>query len=181
MASIKVSSRFLTVPSLTSLFLHSPAPTPWPPSPQPTAAPTFSFIRFTFWELLSVEEKTAAEGVGWTETTWDEPGSAPFEALSWSSLDEMQRGFLTELGYTEEIYDCYINHYDDYDWAELVTEGVSVHWEALGWSEASWNGDIDPPASNDMDWADLMSDEVAAAESLCYFQETWDGLPFDQW
>jgi hypothetical protein len=30
------------------------------------------------------------------------------------------------------------------------------------------------PASEDADWADLSSDEQAAAEQLGYTQETWD-------
>lgn len=46
------------------------------------------------------------------------------------------------------------------------------------WDEGD-EGDV--PSSDDKYFDELNSDEQAAAQSLCYFRELWDGeeLPFD--
>jgi len=76
------------------------------------------------------------------------------------------------------------NRYDDYTWAETATvcsSGTCVQTAltALGWTETLWNGGVLGPASEDKDWADLTTNEAAAAEFLCFDERDWDGMPLD--
>lgn len=70
-----------------------------------------------------------------------------------------------------------VNGYLDYDWSDLATVGIQQNLVTLGWTEDSWNGVDIPPASENLFFAELDSDEQAAAEAICFFQERWDGLP----
>jgi hypothetical protein len=51
----------------------------------------------------------------------------------------------------------------------------------LGWNESSWNGDIDPPATEETAWADLTAEEQAAAEFVCYEEGIWDELSLTEY
>lgn len=63
----------------------------------------------------------------------------------------------------------------------MVQYNISQYWEGLGWTIESWNEVIGPPASEDKFWMDLSEEEQAAADALCYFQETWDEIPLTLW
>ena len=71
-------------------------------------------------------------------------------------------------------WDCYINHYNFYDWDELVDDGVQEFFETLGWNNNSWIGNEDPPASDGKLWMDLSFEEKSAAEEVCFFKATWN-------
>ena len=44
----------------------------------------------------------------------------------------------------------------------------------LGWSELSWNEEIDAPASDSKSWNELNETEQLHATELCFNEETWD-------
>ena len=87
----------------------------------------------------------------------------------------------------EEVWDCYINHYYEYDWYELVEYNIVDDYVGLGWTEAMWecsdeegNDDDDDcevlvPESEDFDWEELSSKEQQHATNLCFFEELWNG------
>ena len=63
--------------------------------------------------------------------------------------------------------------WDDLDWTDM-NDAEQALWQTLGWDEASWQEDTDPPASNDTYWEDLTQDERDAATELGYNQSSWD-------
>lgn len=75
--------------------------------------------------------------------------------------------------------DCYLNHYGDYDWEELELYDIAIFYEALGWSQLAWDSGSQSlyPDTEEKFWAELSAAEQEAAEELCYFASTWDGLP----
>ena len=80
-----------------------------------------------------------------------------------------------------EIWDCWINHYENYDWEELGPRDANVQtwWEVLGWTEAAWDDGEGETITSDMIWVDLTPEQRAAAEFLCYDQNEWDGVNFE--
>ena len=44
----------------------------------------------------------------------------------------------------------------------------------LGWSEQSWDGLADAPASNEKAWKELNETELLHATELCYDEDVWD-------
>ena len=136
-------------------------------------------FRYRPWSDLTADEMAFATTVGWTESTWNEVGTASHEDLAFSSLSIEQQRALVSLGFYEAQYDCHVNHYEDYFWSELQEEELAIHYETLGWTEQSWNGTASAPASDDKDWADLSASEKAAAEALCWNQDLWDGMSLD--
>lgn len=134
-------------------------------------------IRYQPWSALTASQQAFATAAGWDETTWNNIGTADHESTSWEDLTLSQQHGLTSLGFYEDQYDCYIHHYEDYDWAELVQYNVSEHLETLGWTQAMWEGGTETPASDDKDWSQLTVEEQAAAEELCYDQDLWNEVP----
>jgi hypothetical protein len=120
------------------------------------------------------------------ENRWNLPFTAPVEMLSWEALSKEQLagaqiiGFVEEVE-AEEVWDCFQNHYEDYDWSELVQCNLSEYFSVLGWTEASWNGEAPPPASENSIWANLTKVEQDAAGRICFFNYTWDGVNIVDW
>jgi hypothetical protein len=133
-------------------------------------------FRYELWDdVSSIQQSVAETGLDYTEDTWNVPGTADVELLAFSSLTAENQVAALALGFNEEEWDCYINHYDDYSWAELATEGVQQYLITLGWTEDSWTTGSNPPASDDEFFNDLSSDETAAAEEICYNELLWNG------
>jgi hypothetical protein len=63
--------------------------------------------------------------------------------------------------------------WNDFDWNDLRPNEQEL-WGVLGWDEASWQEETDPPASEEMTWEELTDEERDAAEQLGYDQATWD-------
>lgn len=63
--------------------------------------------------------------------------------------------------------------WDELKWTDMNSAEQAL-WAALGWDEASWEEETDPPSSNDNYWEDLTGDEQAAAKELGYTQSLWD-------
>lgn len=136
--------------------------------------------RYWTWDGLDKDEQTLLVSIGWNKQTWDTPGTADFEFKSWNTLTWQQREALTEYGFYQNQWNCYMTHYDDYDWFELVMENVASHFETLGWTSDTWNTDQEPWAWK-ADWDDLSDAEQDAAWEICYFKEIWDEVPMEKW
>lgn len=136
--------------------------------------------RYWSWDGLDANEKQLLGSVGWTKNTWDTPGTAAFEFTSWNMLTWKQREALTEFGFYQNQWNCYMAHYDDYDWFELVMEDVAEHFETLGWTKETWSTNTEPWAWN-ADWDELDDAEQDAAWEICYVKETWDEIPLPRW
>lgn len=138
-----------------------------------------------------------------TNRTWNFPGTAAIEFLSYESIVNRSNAtydtvpatsatkqgdyrkteleVLTDLGLNDEaVYDCYVHHYHDYFWTELE-EVEQRALEGLGWNISSWEGIIAAPPSEDKFYAQLESDEKQAAAELCYLPETWDEVGMQFW
>ena len=138
-----------------------------------------------------------------TNRTWNFPGTAAIEMQSYESIanrsnvtyDTLPATFATkqgdyrktelevlaDLGLNDEaVYDCYVNHYNDYFWTEL-DEVEQRAFEGLGWNVSSWEGVIPAPQSEDKYYIQLDADEQQAAAELCYLPETWDEIGLQFW
>jgi hypothetical protein len=137
------------------------------------AEPSF---RYAIWDdVSSIKQSIAETGLDYTENTWNVPGTADVERFAFGALTAENQVAAFALGFNEEEWDCYVNHYDDYSWADLSTEGVQQYFITLGWTEDSWTTGSNPPASDDEFFDDLSSDETTAAEELCYNELLWNG------
>ena len=137
------------------------------------AQPAF---RYVVWAGVGSAQQTVAKtGLDYTEDTWNVPGTAEVERLAFSSLTNETQAAARTLGFSEEVWDCYVNHYDEYSWADLATEGVQQYYITLGWTEDAWTTGSNPPASDDEFFADLSPDETAAAEEICFNELLWNG------
>ena len=66
-----------------------------------------------------------------------------------------------------------IDFWEEVDW-EGMTPAEQWLWKVLGWTEASWNEEEKPPASEDKYWKQLTVEERFAAERLGYTKASWD-------
>ena len=156
-----------------------------PPTVAPTAPPTAMYsappavpTRYQPFAALSANIQGVLQtDLGYTEATWNVPGTNNLESNAFDSLPAPQQTAITDtLQWTDDQWDCHINHFDDYNWVELNQAGVQQYWVALGWSQTSWEGIAPAPASEEKEWGALTASEKTAAEMLCYFEELWNGL-----
>jgi len=148
--------------------------------------PAYPTVRFTVYDDLSSTARAAATtNLDYNENNWNAVGTAAIEQLSYETIENnsalQARSISNQLEMNEESWDCYINHYDDYDWDELDDDaGVQGSFRTLGYTQSSWqnNGAV---VTDNLDWSELSFAQRSAAENICYFQETWDeeSLPFD--
>lgn len=138
------------------------------------ALPRYPAARYTAWDKVGSSQQTnASSQLGYNKALWDLPGTNPVENLAWDSLSTKQKSGAPDLDCgNDKCWDCWINHYTDYDWSELEAFQVTG-WKTLGWTENGWNTNESPP-SEDLEWKQLSTTQRAAATSLCYFEETWD-------
>lgn len=139
------------------------------PIPRPSA-------RFVPWEDLVDDARTSLmENLGYTELTWNVLRLAEVESRGHFELMYYESDAAeTVLGLDARGWDCWMNHYDSYGWADLVGFGVVDSIAALGWSEDSWEGEADPPESDKKKWNELTEAEQLHATNLCFNQEIWD-------
>ena len=136
--------------------------------------------RYWTWDGLDSSEQKLMQVAGYSKDTWNNPGKASFESLSWEELGETQQEALLEYGFYEAQWNCFMTHYEDYDWFELVLEEVAEYFETLGWTEATWQSGEEPWAWN-ADWNELSESQQDAAWEICYFRELWDEVPLPDW
>jgi len=121
----------------------------------------------------------AANLLLYTEKTWNLPGTSDIEELSWSSLSDTQKFGASSIGFTEPTWDCWQNHFGDYLWRELAPEAESA-LTALGYNQVTWDNDRFIAVEDDY-WVEMDDDNDAnedkiALATLCYQEETWDGV-----
>jgi hypothetical protein len=93
---------------------------------------------------------------------------------SFDRLTDDQEAAVASLGISPESWDCHINHYNGFPWDQLNTVGAQQFFAVLGWTDESWAGLIDDPASEEASWDELTAAEQAAAEQICFFEEYWN-------
>ncbi len=171
----------------------SPSPTPelqpttWPTATHPDgnvnlpSIPPVDDIRYVLWDNLPERQKEIAIKLEYDSVTWNSPGTADIEYYSIASLDnDDDEAHISQLGFSNEQWDCYVHHYISFSWDMLENIGVVRHFILLGWSKSSWEGEIEQvPASEEKTWNDLTDDERAGATGLCYLFQTWDGYSLD--
>ena len=141
--------------------------------------PVYPEIRYTLWSESSPPIQDAAIDLGYNPSTWDEPGTAEVEELSYETINAPAT--MKVIGMNEVTWDCYMNHYEDFSWEELEEEEVQEWYEVLGWTERAWESGIDEPTTEEEDWDELSDEQRLAAENICFFRETWDGLNMADW
>ena len=182
----------------TALPSASPSATPTEPptlsseSPSvtfsPSSQPSYSYFRHSVSEIpypheryvayatiADTEFKMSINELGWVNAaTWDIPGSLPeLEELSYDGLSDGQRMSVDSIGWSQETWDCYINHYRGYsNWDQLISLGVANYFQTLGWDENSWPNDH--PALMSVKFQKLTQAQKKAAKELCYIKETWN-------
>jgi hypothetical protein len=140
-------------------------------------------FRYDEWNDLSAADQAVAEtGLGYAESTWNNPGTALVEENSWTSLTVANQAAAVTLGFDEVVWDCFINHYEDFFWEELATEEVQQYYVTLGWTEDSWNEIADAPETEDFFYNELSTEQQAAAKELCFDENLWnqETLPFEE-
>ena len=151
------------------------------PIPDMNDIPTiYPYFRYVMWDDMLPSQRAMAVTAGWDEESWDTPDKAKVEYKSFSELDDGPRQALLAMGFYEEQYDCYVNHYYGYSWAELVEWGLAEHYMAFGWTETSYTNDA-APAGWSKDWDELSDDQKEAADALCWFEEVWNEMTIEDW
>jgi len=124
-------------------------------------------------------QETAANNLHYTPITWNVVGGgfAPIETKGWTDLTPTERAGATQLGYYENVWDCFVDHYKSWTWDRLRTDNAFAHENAkeLGWTRTSWDGSGTPESDNKW-WGDLTDAEQSAANALCYFEENWNQI-----
>jgi hypothetical protein len=135
-------------------------------------------VRYLSWDDLTDDQKTSAILLSYNRTSWDIPGTNPIEMLQYNSLTVEESAAAQTLGYTTPLtWDCWQNHYFNYNWTYLGATYIQVvQWyEILGWNSIKWDNQlVDPPLTDGMTWYELRDNERYAAAQLCYTQQTWD-------
>lgn len=148
-------------------------------------------IRYTAFNKLDSTSRTIAqEKLGYDELTWNNHGLAPIEQRRWTHLTSNERDGADLLGFSQERWDCFINHFEDYAWDELAEIGNTIchthechrdksyiqqHYRQLGWTQAHWEHTTDTvPYTEARWWGQLTDVEQKAANGLCFFEKNWD-------
>jgi len=149
--------------------------------------PTF---RYRVWSSLTADTKEAAGSLGYTQYTWDNPGSAAIEKNTWSQMEDMgMRQYARTIGFFLHSWECYVNHYLSYTWDELkdvrTKSGGNVieYYETLGWTSSNWLPSNNPPPSSEQKYWDTLTEaEKNAGRNVCYFKESWNlQFSIEQW
>jgi hypothetical protein len=173
-----------------------PTRAPLAPISVPTRAPLapisvedipYPDFRFVAWRDSKPLTHALASVLGYTRSTWNIPGTNGIEYLSYETIELTLDGEIVEaindLEFTEAGWDCWVNHYFDYDWVELEQLSTSNAFVALGWKSETWVDENEDswPDTESKHWFELTSEERIAARKLCYDQELWDQIPITAW
>ena len=140
--------------------------------------------RYIEWSSLSETDRSVATFyLSYTEESWNLPGSnSEIEEISYVDLTNNGKAGVISLGMTEEVYDCYINHYYGYWWSDLEEVGLDQYYSILGWNADLWdNDDGDVPNTEDLYWSELTSEQQIAASNVCFFEDLWNGESIPDW
>lgn len=139
------------------------------------------------WDALSLEQRLAAQKLGFSQDTWDEWTDLPeenqhswamlgwnadnwatgegveAEGLAWGQLSQEQREAAEHLGFSQDTWD---------DWSDLLDEKQAL-WGQLGWNADNWASGAGV-AAEDLNWQSLSTQQREAASALGFSQDTWD-------
>lgn len=152
--------------------------------------------RYSPWATIPLmfRTRTLFYKLGYTADTWNfEPLEFywnPIENYAWNDtrISDDIRDTVAELGYDEDRWDCCINHYEGFDWADFefwVYPEQMLAYEALGWTSETYgttNATLWPDTEFKL-WQNLTEyQRYMAASKLCFTEETWDErLPLYDW
>lgn len=159
-----------------------------------TIIPPFPKQRFIVFADLSKDASNAAIALGYEEAAlWNVPGTYELEFYSYHAIVTNETTtasmrfpnkttFETNanvLGLNESnVWDCWQNHYLDYDWTQLENVDVQSYWITLGYAnESQWNSSIFVPDTEDLYWSELTNEQQQAARQLCFMEGSWNELP----
>ncbi|KAL7529039.1 hypothetical protein ACHAXR_005539, partial [Thalassiosira sp. AJA248-18] len=138
--------------------------------------------RFLAWSSLSeTEQQVAQVYLGYTKSTWDNPGTNELEEYSYVDLYQNGKAGAISLGFDDDTWDCHINHYLGYWWADMEEVGLDHYLSVLGWNKNSWDDDGPAPETEDLYWDELEPEHQAVASQLCYHKDLWDGVSIPEW
>ena len=128
-------------------------------------------------------EQDAAEGLGFTELSWDNWSNEEEQPSSlykiWDELTDEEEKAAEYLGYTQFIWDTQQPPAAQKFWSDL-TEPEIIAATALGYTELNWDnmsGEEEQPPSNSKTW-DLMTDEeLTSLEVLGYTETNFGNWP----
>jgi hypothetical protein len=101
------------------------------------------------WTLLSIEEQSAAQSLGYDATLWDGPSVS--EAI---------------------LSDHIMNYWKKYAWDTIPTR-LQTLWVKLGWDSNSWSGAAPAPATATTAWANLSAEQQKTAGLLGFSPGNW--------
>lgn len=134
----------------------------------PYARPEFRYTPFE--RLDQTSQNIALSKLGYTPQTWNVHRLASIERRGWDGLTSDQLDGAGQLGFTENTWDCFVNHYEFYDWETIVDKAVHMHYEELGWNENNWDGAGESPDTEGKWWGQLTKAQQEAAGQLCFFE-----------
>jgi hypothetical protein len=119
-------------------------------------------IRFTEWDYLSPKTKEIMkENFGYSKGNWNALGQNQNERMTCSQLTVTQRQAIQLLGWSCDVWDCFINHYKSYNEKQLEANDLVEHVDVV---RSAW---VKP-------WVDLTEEELQSANRLCFMQILWD-------
>ena len=133
--------------------------------------------RLVEWNDLNETDKMQLEGfLGYDNFTWNILRLDETEQKGWFELVYYEKDVAASvLGLDEKSWDCWINHYDSYSWNDLVKRGLDTYWRGLGYTEESWNEEIEDPQKGNT-WDELTEEEKTHATELCFDRDTWNQI-----
>ena len=158
--------------------------------------------RYRQYAFLSEEMKALVDDLGYTENTWNHPGSDTIELIGYDGLPPNAQDVVGQLNITKGQWDCYINHYRFLEWKQLTfivstdsffdntdrksnVLNVQQYYSMLGWNEDLWMmskvDDNQIPESELHFWDELSPDQKLGAMELCYFEHTWNDETLQDW
>ena len=146
-----------------------------------TVSTTFLLFQLSWSSLTETEKKVAQVYLKYTQDSWDQPGTNELEDNSYDDLDSNGQAGAMSLGLSGEIWDCHINHYSGYYWADLEEGGFDQYYSVLGWNIDNWENDGPVPDTEEAYWDELTPDQQAAASAICYSKDLWNGNAITDW
>lgn len=161
------------------------------PTLPPTEGPWCLEKRYEGLLQLSWKDRRFAlsSSMGYDFPSWNFVVENPIESRSFDDplTSDATRQALIEFGYDEDMFDCCVNHYSNYDWDELLIddglEQISA-LEMLGWTRETHGSNNASlwPATEFMTWDELnVTQREMAKSKLCYTNETWNEVPLYDW
>lgn len=142
--------------------------------------------RYCEWEPLPGPTRSSLrDELKYLRKSWDylNGNVNEFETTSFDSLNGGVKGKYEQMGFEEDTFDCCLNHYDFYDWADFAGEDfveVREALEILGYNKNKWDNDV-ALEFDDNTWDSLSPEYQEALSELCWSKGLWDGVDLTLW